>query len=189
MNACPWPCAAPLLPPPCSLRFMSSCRSRDVTSSHDNESDLDSKAVMRNANDSLKLPRSVITKSSSLTGAPTASSCSASLHLVDVRQLSSPSSILAVKKRRRRKSLFAKLFFSKWLSSRDHASCAPLADRTRGNYESSNARQIIASAFLDLRLNDDWSIAVAISSILISPLATCHLPLATSPAPPTPSAS
>ncbi|EEY55866.1 uncharacterized protein PITG_22194 [Phytophthora infestans T30-4] len=105
---------------------MSSCSSRAVTSSHDSESALDSNAVMRNWYDSLRLARSVITKSSSLTGAPTASSCSASvLILLMCSSTSSPSSIIVVKKRRRRKSF-----------------C-----------ESSIARQIIASALRDFRLN------------------------------------
>ncbi|EEY63132.1 uncharacterized protein PITG_21460 [Phytophthora infestans T30-4] len=90
---------------------------------------------MRNWYDSLRLARSVITKSSSLTGAPTASSCSASvLILLMCSSTSSPFSIIVVKKRRRRKSLFAKLFFSK-------------------SAKSSIARQIIASALRDFCLN------------------------------------
>ncbi|KAG4224287.1 hypothetical protein PC116_g27259 [Phytophthora cactorum] len=129
---------------------MSSCSSRDVTSSHDSESALDSNAVIRNWYDSLRLPRSVITKSSSLTGAPTASSCSASvLTLLMCSSTSSPSSIIVVKKRRRRKSLLAKLFFSKCPSNLDHASCASFAERTSGSCESFIARQLIASALRD----------------------------------------
>ncbi|EGZ27392.1 hypothetical protein PHYSODRAFT_475711 [Phytophthora sojae] len=105
---------------------MSSCRSRDVTSSHVSVSERDSNAVMRNWYDSLRLARSVITKSSSLTGAPTASSCSASvLSLLMCSSTSSPSSIVVVKNRRRRKSF-----------------C-----------ESSNARQTIASALRDFLRN------------------------------------
>ncbi|EGZ15067.1 hypothetical protein PHYSODRAFT_505167 [Phytophthora sojae] len=91
---------------------------------------------MRNWYDSLRLARSVITKSSSLTGAPTASSCSASvLSLLMCSSTSSPSSIVVVKNRRRRKSLFARLFFS------------------NGSCESSNARQTIASALRDFLRN------------------------------------
>ncbi|EGZ20562.1 hypothetical protein PHYSODRAFT_415649, partial [Phytophthora sojae] len=110
----------------------SSCRSRDVTSSHVSVSERDSNAVMRNWYDSLRLARSVITKSSSLTGAPTASSCSASvLSLLMCSSTSSPSSIVVVKNRRRRKSF--------------------------GSCESSNARQTIASALRDFLRNVAWS--------------------------------
>ncbi|POM66196.1 Hypothetical protein PHPALM_17983 [Phytophthora palmivora] len=109
----------------------------------------DSNAVMRNWYDSLRLARSVITKSSSLTGAPTASSCSASvLTLLMCSSTSSPSPIIVVKKRRRRKSF--------------------------GNCESSIARQMIASALRDFLLNVDWSSAVVQCSSLISPLVTSH---------------
>ncbi|OWZ08981.1 hypothetical protein PHMEG_00018391 [Phytophthora megakarya] len=112
---------------------------------------------MRNWYASLRLARSVITTSSSLTGAPTASSCSASvLVLLMCSSTSSPSAIIVVKKRRRRKSLLAKLFFSKCPSSRDHAS------------------QMIASALRDFLLNVVWPTVVTQCSILISPLATSH---------------
>ena len=42
--------------------FISSCSSQDFTGSHDNESNLDFNVVIRNADDSFKLPRSVIIK-------------------------------------------------------------------------------------------------------------------------------
>ncbi|EGZ04923.1 hypothetical protein PHYSODRAFT_572198 [Phytophthora sojae] len=130
---------------------------------------------MRNWYDSLRLARSVITKSSSLTGAPTASSCSASvLSLLMCSSTSSPSSIVVVKNRRRRKSLFARLFFSKCPSSLDHASCASFADRTSGSCESSNARQTIASALRDFLRNVAWSAAVVHCSSFTSPLVTSH---------------
>ncbi|OWY91406.1 hypothetical protein PHMEG_00040024 [Phytophthora megakarya] len=126
---------------------MSSCSSRAVTSSHVSESALDSNAVMRNWYVSLRLARSVITKSSSLTGAPTASSCSASvLILLMCSSTSSPSAIIVVKKRRRRKSF-----------------CG-----------SSIARQMIASGLRDFLLNVVWLNVVTQCSILISPLATSH---------------
>ncbi|OWZ03128.1 hypothetical protein PHMEG_00025197 [Phytophthora megakarya] len=104
---------------------------------------------MRNWYVSLRLDRSVITKSSSLTGAPTAPSCSASvLILLMCSSTSSPSAIIVVKKRRRRKSF--------------------------GSCECSIARQMIASALRDFLLNVVWSSVVTQCSILISPLATFH---------------
>ncbi|GMG17880.1 unnamed protein product [Phytophthora fragariaefolia] len=130
---------------------------------------------MRNWYDSFRLARSVITKSSSLTGAPTASSCSSSvLILLMCSNTPSPSAIIVVKNRRRRKSLLAKLFFSKCPFSLDHASNASFADRTSGNCESSIARQMIASALRDFLLNVVWSSVVAQCSSLISPLVTSH---------------
>ncbi|OWZ15089.1 hypothetical protein PHMEG_00011326 [Phytophthora megakarya] len=124
---------------------MSSCSSRAVTSSHVSESALDSNAVMRNWYVSLRLARSVITKSSSLTGVPTASSCSASvLILLICSSTSSPSAIIVEKKRQRRKS-FCK---------------------------SSIARQVIAIALRDFLLNGVWSSGVTQCSISNSPLAS-----------------
>ncbi|KAL7680384.1 hypothetical protein Plhal304r1_c066g0153911 [Plasmopara halstedii] len=50
------------------------------------------------------------------------------LFLLICSSTSSPSFILAVRKRRRRKSLFARLFSSECPSGRDNASCAPLSE-------------------------------------------------------------
>jgi len=97
------------------------------------------------------------------------------LQLVDVCwSTSSPSSIIVVKKRRRRKSLFARLFFSKCSSSFDHASCAPLDERTNGSCESSDARQMIAIALRDFFRYTAWSLSVWQCSSLTSPLTTSH---------------
>eukprot|EP00644_Phytophthora_capsici_P015810 jgi/Phyca11/131273/e_gw1.103.112.1 len=116
---------------------------------------------MRNWYDSFKLARSGITKPSSMTGAPTASTCSASdLMLLICSNTSLPSTIIVVKKRRRRKSMFARLFFSKCPSKLDHASYASFADRTNGNCESSIASQMIANALRDFLLNVVWSSVV-----------------------------
>lgn len=87
---------------------------------------------------------------------------------------SSPSAIIVVRKRRRRKSRLARLFFSKCPSSLDHASCESFAERTNGSWESSTARQMIASALRDFLFNVAWSSEVVQYSNFTSPLVTSH---------------